>query len=74
MKRKKNGLTTFYKDQMLHILLPEEGILRLRLSGWQQKEYRQKRYLLWKLPNLLEFINGSKVITIETISFIQRSF
>ena len=28
-----------------------------------KREYKQKRYLLWKLRNLLEIINGSKIIT-----------
>ena len=30
-----------------------------------KREYKQKRYLLWKLHDLLEIINGSKIITNE---------
>ena len=36
------------------------------------REYKQKRYLLWKLRDLLAIINGSKIITNENFpSFIE---
>ena len=37
-------------------------------------EYKQKRYLLWKLCNLLEIINGSKIITNEYFPLITEAF
>ena len=37
-----------------------------------KREYKQKRYLLWKLPDLLEIIDGSKIITNENFpSFVE---
>ena len=37
-----------------------------------KRGYKQERYLLWKLHDLLEIVNGSKIITKENIpSFIE---
>ena len=37
-----------------------------------KREYRQKRYLLWKLRDLLEIINKSKIIINENFSSSQK--
>ena len=39
-----------------------------------KREYKQKRYLLCKLCNLLEIINGSKIITNEYLPLITEAF
>ena len=39
-----------------------------------KREYKQKRYLIWEFRNLLEIINGSKIITNEDCpSFTESS-
>ena len=39
-----------------------------------KREYKQKRYLLWKLRDLLEIINGSKIITNENFPSFTEAF
>ena len=39
-----------------------------------KREYKQKRYLLWKLRYLLEIINGSKIITNENFPSFTEAF
>ena len=39
-----------------------------------KREYKQKLYLLWKLPNLLEIIDGSKIITNENFPSFAEAF
>ena len=39
-----------------------------------KKEYKQKRYLLWKLRYLLEINNGSKIITNENFPSFTEAF
>ena len=42
--------------------------------GSGESEYQQKWYLLWKLFDLLEIINGSKIITNENFSSFTEAF
>ena len=39
-----------------------------------KREYKQKRELFWKLPDLLEIINVSKIITNENFSSFTEAF
>ena len=39
-----------------------------------KREYKQKRYLLWKLLDLLEIINGSKIISNEKFPSFTEAF
>ena len=39
-----------------------------------KREYKEKRYLLWKLRDLLEIINGSKIIISENFPSFTEAF
>ena len=39
-----------------------------------KREYKQKRYLFWNLRDLLEIINGSKIITNENFFSFTEAF
>ena len=64
--------------------LLERSNIMYATSGWRstvyvwvnggKREYKQKQYLLWKLRDLLEIINGCEIITIENLLSFTEAF
>ena len=59
--------------QLLHNKSGRRDIVYIGMDGGK-REYKQKRYMLWKLHDLLEIINGSKIITNDDFSSFTEAF
>ena len=65
MKRTKNGMRIFLERSDITYTTPgrrDNFYVGMNGGKW---EHKLKRYLFWKLRDLLEIINGSKIITNE---------
>ena len=77
--RKKNDEEEEWTDNFLersditYTTPGRRGTVYVGMDGGK-REYKQKRYLLWKLRDLLEIINGSKIITNENFPSFTEAF